>query len=144
MACKQLAEFGDNFKDCLHKPTFLEDAPGQPKVSTPTVPADSSDESSEEVSLLPDQPDENEAEIKEKRGFWVSQSARQGFRRLHRFGGCWIQPGAKDTILEHLDEIVFDMRCKLCYPEDRTSRKEASASSSSSSSMGDSSSDEAL
>ena len=25
MAYKQLAEFGDNFKDCLHKPTFRED-----------------------------------------------------------------------------------------------------------------------
>ena len=25
MACKQLAEFGDNFKDCLHKPTLHED-----------------------------------------------------------------------------------------------------------------------
>ena len=24
-ACKQFAEFGDNFKDCLHKPTFHED-----------------------------------------------------------------------------------------------------------------------
>merc|ERR1712129_512340 len=25
MACKQLAEFGDNFKDCLHKSTFHAD-----------------------------------------------------------------------------------------------------------------------
>ena len=25
MACRQLAEFGDNFKDCLHKPTFHAD-----------------------------------------------------------------------------------------------------------------------
>ena len=24
MACKQLVEYGDNFKDCLHKPTFHE------------------------------------------------------------------------------------------------------------------------
>ena len=113
---------------------------GPPPISTPTILADSSDESGEDVVLCPAQSDKNE-DVPEQNGYWVSHSARQGFRRLHRFGGCWIQPSAKDTILQHLEEIVYDMRCKFCYPEDRVNRNEPTASSSSSSSVGDSSSD---
>ena len=113
-------------------------------VITPTDAASSSEDEDEKV-LAADTPlpldDENHADIK----YWVSHTARRGFRRLHRLGGCWFRPGVKDTLHDDTGDIVYDTRCKFCYPEDRARTRMAQAPSStpnsSTSSDGDSSSE---
>ena len=109
-----------------------------PSVPTPTDLADSTSEDSVDghtVQAADETPDE-------LRGYWVSQSTRQGYRRLHRCGGCWIQPGLDNVIEEHLDELIYDSRCKLCYPQDRVALRRTVTSTSSTSSEGGSTSEE--
>jgi len=85
--------------------------------------------------------------------FWISSSARRGFRRLHRSGGCWSRPGARDMVCSDPTGQVFDARCKHCFREDRKQaltttssgpRSSATSSASSSTEGSSSSGDSAL
>ena len=56
-------------------------------------------------------------------GYWVSISARTGFRRLHQSGGCWYR--AEDT--EQIDDpstARFNAICHVCWKEGRQSAQE--------------------
>lgn len=70
--------------------------------------------------------------------FWVSISGKRGFKRLHRRGGCWLDPTV-DVMrwepVEILIEGVADAKCKLCWKRAGTDvPKEDSSTDSSSSS----------
>ena len=54
--------------------------------------------------------------------YWVSIGNSRGVRRLHRVGGCHLVPGVSVRHWEPLHvltEECADVRCRLCWAEDR-------------------------
>lgn len=69
--------------------------------------------------------------------YWYSVSSKKGFRRLHRLGGCWMDPRQDCSTavgLDDLEGVSVDARCLLCWPEKPRAMEEGSGPESTESS----------
>jgi len=134
---------GVSKQEVAYNCAVLKTAPRQPVTPTDVVESESA-ESGGESEKTGEGAGETEGSDREgprlTESFWISSSARRGFRRLHRNGGCCSRPGVKDMVCSDLAGQVFDARCKHCFREDReqaragtSSRRRSSTSPSASS-----------
>ena len=83
---------------------------------------------------------DGEEEAEKAAPYWVSISRKTGFRRLHKVGGCSIDPESvfRSEMVRVVNKDTADKKCKLCWKQSAEKVDSDSSSGSSSSTATDS------